>query len=58
MSLSNEYETIMRLIEGHEIDEARERELTERVSDIKELWLLAKMASRNNNGIKCKRQNR
>lgn len=57
-TFSNDYETIMQLIEGRELDKVQERKLTGLVNDIKELWLLAKMASGNNNGIKCKRQNR
>lgn len=46
----SDYETILHLIEGRELDRAQERKLTGLVNDIKELWLLAKMASANSDG--------
>lgn len=57
-TLCNDYETIMHLIEGRELDKSQERKLTRLVNDVKELWLLAKMAAANNSDIKCERRNR
>lgn len=44
---NNDYETLTHLIEGRELDPIQERQLTGLVTDIKELWLIAKMASVN-----------
>lgn len=52
----SDYETIMHLIEGRKLDKTQERKITGLVNDIKELWLLAKMASANRDGESKPRQ--
>ncbi len=46
----SDYETIMHLIEGRELDKTQDRKITGVVNNIKELWLLAKMAAANRDG--------
>ncbi len=52
----SDYETILNLIEGRELDKTQDHKITGLVNNIKELWLLAKMASSNRDGESKPRQ--